>query len=665
MNQIYAYKKFIFAILLFIFTIFIIKFSNLTKIDYIDFSQSNSLNSSSIVGELIKDTIVTEKIIVPYSNLKGISIQFANFSNRINLGTVNINLYAGNTLINAISYDANSIGDGEYITIPINYNINIGEELIIKIFSEDGKSGSSVTCFTSDNSILDKLGNVLYINDAPTGKHLNLKYLYQSNKLNFSIILMLFMILSLIFVAIENKYHYLSKRRHDIYLYIILFVTAFVLFILRDLSFITTPNLYCEDGLYISNLLNDSFFGSAFSTRYKGGNDFQNTGSYILLWIALKINGYIHGYNLTYLPVYIGIISNIFLSFIAIVGYYVFKHLNKFLSIIIYISIILISMGSSGAELFGRILNTPFIWPVLISFLLLRTLVSPSVSLLYFYFTGILCMIGGLSFPICYGIVGIYLIFSLFTLRKNNPNLIWIKKNIFIIFSLAIGIYLFPTIIKSQGAATTFNLTPSSIIEFIFARHFLYPIIQMFYNHLNDTITILLFIFYVFIIFFSLYKTRKHIQHFQFLLLLIFFTFGSNFASAIMRIKMTELFKNYTTTFPDRYYYGCNILSITLLICSVFFIIKYSEIKVKYFYIISLIMLFLTINNKFLFEGTEPYFSIYGKEAPGTFKDCVEKSTNEITSFSVDTPIIVGTYYDFDIWKIELPLSYTISTLVN
>lgn len=664
MNQIFINRRHIFLIIPCIFIIFMIIFSTFIKTDYVDFTTSNSPDSASIVGELTNDNTVTEKIISPYKNLKSISIQFANFSNRKNSGTVEISLYKDNKLIDNVLYDASSINDGEYLILPIHSNIDIGDELILKIFSSDGESGSSVTCFTSNNSLLDKLGNKLFINNIPSDKHLNLKYSYNSEELNFHIFLIVILVLVFAYITVKNKYTNIVCNIQKLYPYFILFTIAFISLSLRDLSFLISPNLYAEDAVYVGNILNKGLLSSMFSTRSGGGNDFQNTGSYILLWIALKINTFIHGYNLTYLPTYIGIVANSFFSLIALTGYITFKKYNKLLSICIFLCIILIPTGMSGSEIFGRVLNTVFIWPILLSFLLL-ILLDNNISILKSNLIGIICIIGGLSFPISYGIIGIYLIFSFLTQRNTFTFSIWLKRNICTIFSLIIGIYLFPIIITSQGAATTLKTNPNSIIEFIFARHFLYPFIQMFYHNFNDMLTIFLFILYTIIIIFSLYYVRKHKSDLYFFLLLVFFTFGCTFSSAVMRIKMTQLFQNYTSTFPDRYYYGCNILSTILLIYSIFLIIKYSNFNIKYFYTLSLILLFFIINNSFLFEGISPYFNICGENYYGNFKDCIKLSTNTTISFSEQSYVTVGTYPDITVWQIKLPLPYVITTILN
>lgn len=664
MNQIFINRRYVFLIIPCIFILFTIITSTSLKTDFVDFTTSNSPDSTSIVGELTNSNMVIEKIISPYKNLKSISIQFANFSNRKNSGIVEISLYKDNKLIDSILYDASSIKDGEYLTLPIHSNINIGDELILKIFSKDGKLGSSVTCFISNNSLLDKLGNKLFVNNVSSDKHLNLKYSYNSNQLNFHIFLIFILVLVLLYIITDNKYTNIICNIQRLYPYFILFIIAFILISLRDLSFLTSPNLYAEDAIYIGNILNKGLLSSMFSTRSGGGNDFQNTGSYILLWIALKINTFIHGYNLTYLPTYIGIVANSFFSLISLIGYITFRQYNKFLSICIFLCIVLIPTGMSGSEIFGRVLNTVFIWPVLLSFLLLISL-NNNISILKSNLIGIICIIAGLSFPISYGIVGIYLFFSFLTQRNTFPISIWLKKNICIIFSLIIGIYLFPIIITSQGAATPLKMNPDSIIEFIFARHFLYSFIHIFYYKIDNFITIFLFIIYLAVILLSLYHIREYKNELYFFLLLIFFTFGCSFSSAIMRIKMTQLFQDYTSTFPDRYYYGCNILNTILLIYSIFLIIKYSNLNIKYFYTSSLILIFFVINNNFLFEGISPSFNIFGENYYGDFKDCIKSATTTTISFSNQSSITVGTYPDVTVWKINLPLPYVITTILN
>jgi hypothetical protein len=100
----------------------------------------------------------------------------------------------------------------------------------------------------------------------------------------------------------------------------------------------------------------------------------------------------------------------------------------------------------------------------------------------------------------------------------------------------------------------------ANIIEVAFARSILYPFLFPFYEHLTDTITLGLLIGWATLVGLAFYLSRHVYRYFFGLCLLALITFLT--ATIIMRPSLTQQLVSYSTTFPDRYFVGVNMLAV-------------------------------------------------------------------------------------------------------
>ena len=98
-----------------------------------------------------------------------------------------------------------------------------------------------------------------------------------------------------------------------------------------------------------------------------------------------------------------------------------------------------------------------------------------------------------------------------------------------------------------------------------------------------------------------------------------------------MRIKMSCLFSNYTKTFPDRYYYACNIIFVIMLLYSLYLLgnqVRYT--KAINCYGIFLIIMFLANGNLFFTNNKDDLFL-------GASSECFEFSDSLSYAFNKNT----------------------------
>lgn len=605
-----------------------------------NFYTSATKNTSGDVGEIVENSVIIQTFKRTYERINGLNLQFANYGNRTNKGFVNVKVYDDNNEVANTDIDVSTIQDGQFVYIPFtNKTGNPESTLKINIVGTDSKAGSAVTIWTADNKKLDNIDSNLVINGVESSKSLNLSVDYQTPKVHpivWGILLVILWLVASIFI-LENgitKWNSNLQSRKKIldFLFVLgLIVTGFVLVSLRDLSFLTFPSLYAEDATYLNSIFEKGFFESVFTTRSGATADFQNSGSYILLYLALKTTNLFCGYNLTWLPTFIGLYANLFWSLVALAAYKAFSLKSKFIGILSFLIVICIPMGSSGGEVFGRVLNTVFIWPLLIAFLLMIQYQSKKTSILNSIVIGLISIISGLSFPVSYGVIGIYLVFSFFKSLKSKEIKKWFKFNWLQFIGLGIGVWMFPTIIQSKGITTSLTMNPNSIFEFVVGRHILYPFIQLVYNHLNDKWTFIFLIIYIVIVSYAFVQSIKSKGLLSNYVLFFCLTFGVTLSSAIMRIKMTAFFNDYQSSYPDRYFYACNAFCVLLLIYAIHIILNHKKVKVAIQQIVLSFILLVVLANPYLFEYGSPAFQIQGAKNLGDFQSVINQSIEKNT----------------------------------
>ncbi|WP_459479426.1 hypothetical protein [Clostridium saccharoperbutylacetonicum] len=633
-----------------------------------DYTLNSKENTTEITGEITKNLAIKQEIEHLYGSVNSIELQFASFNNRNNKGTVNVKISSEDKILADRNYDVSKIKDEEFVKVPFDKTSTlVDQNIVIEISSPDSKDGSAVTMWMSEKN---NNNGKLVISGKENKKMLNLKINYESPKFNSLIwgicIFILWLMMPIgIYKKLYNKYlidENFKKSVKKYCCYMMLLILAFGLICLRDLNFLTKPIIYAEDGVYISNIFHNGFINSIFTTRSGQASDFQNSGSYLFLYFAMNLSEIFHGYNLSYLPTYIGIVSNLFLATVALVTYVAIKTVDKIMALIAYFCVILVPVGMDGAEIFGRTLNTVFIWPVFAGMLLI-ILYRHSYKRYYVHIIiSFLCLLSCLSFPVTYGIVGIYLFFTFLRMILNKEKkLIWLLNNSILLINMVVGIYLLPSLLKSEGVTSTLTMKKDSIIEFAIARHVLYPFIYLIYKYFNNSLTIFVFVVYLLIILYALYLQIKNKHVLTAYSIILAFTFIYWIASVGMRIKMTALFDNYKSSFPDRYFYGCNILFAIVMLYSLKIIFDEIRIKKHFIYTCQTVIIVIMLVNPYLFQMAKPDIALYGGSYSGTFNERVAVALKEQNAIS-DSGIVKVKIYPTKEWNMDIPYIYARET---
>jgi hypothetical protein len=408
-----------------------------------------------------------------------------------------------------------------------------------------------------------------------------------------------------------NSYLKFSPNYRDSLILIISFLACALLFTFRNLDPLLFPTLYAEDGVWLGLLMQNGFLDTAFHAR----QGFPVFGLVALDWVALQLNLLFSSGQLFDLPFYIWIVSITFLSAVSIFPYIAFRNILplRYRFILIFI-LPLMPVGAGGNEIFGRIGNLVFLFPLICiySICLLRT---STTGLIPYIFALIIIFISGLTFPVCLGILLFWCMFEILLRISNKCQFSWSNyfegleplnwsRIILLGFILILSIILMPSNLFSfEGGGANLSTNPDGWIDYVGARLVLYPIISSFYSSMNNVSTIFGCILVVMLLGYGLLvkndgKTRFIIF---FLIISLFLYFAS---TAIMRSGFTSLFGQYKNSFPDRYFLGINVLFLVTLCFTVQKIPRFR--RVIFSSILMIFILNVFVLHKRVFEGSSP-----------------------------------------------------------
>jgi hypothetical protein len=573
-------------------------------------AQFSEPDSYVAAPELIEGVEYVQSMTCFCENITSIGFQFANYSNRPNTGTVGIIVMSDGNQIASKQIDASTITDGGYISVVLDATPELGSLLKIQI-SADSQPGQAVTVWLTRNEPLSRSGASLSIDGASSEFNLNMSLGYRDIKLPVGFWYILVVCVFLSFVLGLPQYIY-SKLKNNVRakrmsLYMLLLAIGTVLFSLRSLVFVSTPIFYGESAFFLSRQLENGFIQTLFLPRGGiGANDFINMGVYLLTGLAEKTNSLLNGYDLSYFPFWDGVYANIFFAFTAISAFRAFELLvDRRCGIFAYFMVVFVPMNNSAVEVFGRSLNTSFMWTVTVAMLLIIQYKKNNAISVTGFVVSLICFIGTFTFPICFAEIGVYLMFEFVRSLKNRNLKETIIGNFVHMITLAIGVYMLPMLSSAQGLNATFTYKSESLIEFAFARHILYPFLAPIYSLLTDSkVIVLIIVFFVFLLAAAVMKIKRDGYLFNsFSLLTLIFAVAAA-ASIYTRRNMTALFDNYASTFPDRYYYGVNLLSMLLVLYAVYIVFeRVKKVNVKRFASVGLLC--ALILNPYLFELTK------------------------------------------------------------
>ncbi|KRE86370.1 hypothetical protein ASG89_10155 [Paenibacillus sp. Soil766] len=634
--------------LIFLFSIFF----------YFNFNQSKIIDNSTVptehIGEIVSGTVIEQTINLPRNNLKGIQINFATFE-RVNTSELNIEFIVENRIIERKVINTSELVDNSFENILFLDTLtkSKSKDLIIKISSVDGKPGNAVTIWK--NMKLLNHGDKLTINSKDINGSINYKLVFGSTNW-LKVLLNFVLFLSLICILFRNnileKYYKIIKANSkEILFFILLFIVGFLFLFLRNSDPFLNPILYAEEGVWTSYLLEKDFIEVGLNAR----DDFPVMGLIILMKIGLVISKLVFGLDLSYLPIIYGIISLTFITFVALTGFYIMKKISIKSAVITYFFVIFVPLGGDGNEVLGRILNLGFLFPVATVFLLIARfhIKNRYIKILIDIFNIISC----LTLPVSFVIVGTYIILNIF-LNKKKINL---KKTLLDLMLPIVTCLLFvimvPSFLHSKGGSEGLSTNLSHLIEFSIGRIFIYPLASVAWTKFTDFKVLIIFLIYIILLIGAVIISYSNKRHLLSILLIFLSTFIYWIGLVIPRIGFTSIFNGYQSTFPDRYFYGINILVVVLLT------LVLDEIgnHFKKGFVISCfacLLLFSVFNTSHLIELNKPVMSWNER---GVLKNNIQMAYNENKDDKKSDKVLIKIYPEG--WTINLPIKYVLATI--
>lgn len=443
--------------------------------------------------------------------------------------------------------------------------------------------------------------------------------------------------------------------------YILLFVVGGGILFFRSAYNLITPSMYTEDGVWLSGIMNDGFLHTLFNAR----SDYFVFGNIILLQTALSANTLFCGENLNYLPVFVALVQYGFYSLTAILPVVCLRRdISKKLRFMLWGLILLVPLGNSGYEIWGKISNTGYLFYFIACCLLYERIFNWDESGKgHIVLIDIVLFICCGTNEVCFILVGFGFLLDVVITYFQYPHInfknaitLWMgefRNRAWIVLGIACAILLsFDTFILT-GVSEQPSGNPENVIEF-FARSLLFYFIYPIYFNLNDGIVLLIFacilcgIFLVFRLG-GLSKLQK-IK----LAVLISIPILYSFIACAFRFSLTARLDHYSTTWVDRYYYATNIVAILPVVYVAGSFIK-SKVWIKKMIALGLCLLLLAppaVSLTYLFQYDDPQTTLT-HQVP--FSDRINEA---VKGDGLNYTISI----DFDGWSMSVPEEYIIAS---
>jgi len=454
--------------------------------------------------------------------------------------------------------------------------------------------------------------------------------------------------------------------------YLAMFLLGTILLFFRSAYNFITPFLFNEDGVWFAQLIDNGFIHTFFHQRY------FMTGYLLLEEISIWINKLLFGYNLRYLAQIIAAVTYSFHSLVALITFICLrKNLETFSRYLIWLLILLMPMGQSGYDVFGKICGYGYIFyfiALVLTFYLIFNVNdnTSKVKLIAIYLTLWICATTNSASNIIIA-VGFFtdILMQFLKLRKrcNYPNLLLYLKDLFGNFKnmlwVTLGIVCFICFLYQAFAMRLLNdsgaipriIKFENTIEF-FGRAILFYFTWPFYKHLNNICVILMLCLYLVLILVAVIVTRKEKRT-----EVLYLAFGAliiTLATFAMRPGLTNFLHSYQSTFPDRYYYVINLCVMLSIVYAASCFCHSLTLKFCKLYIYTLLVLPFIYSpfsifefDQFKYSSVFPFdsflFEIFnGQRQPNGF---YKTQTSSISSRSLRF--------------IDLPENYVLSTMIN
>jgi len=466
-------------------------------------------------------------------------------------------------------------------------------------------------------------------------------------------LLFLFLFILFIYCSVELLKQAIEEKNKNFIVFFILFPIIFLLLIIRTPDALISSVLYTEDGTWLGRIYIEGLWNVLVNARA----DYLVVGNILGLYFTKYLSYTFFAYDVSNLPFFISILSYLFFSFIASMPILLLKnHIRLELLIVLSLLIALLPFGWSTNEIIGRLSNIGyFLFPLSILLLIYRlNVVNEKRKVIIIDALLVFCM---LTNPMVVLFIITYFFLRYFFSKSNTFEY---KSQLFtFIIASIICVYILylKMTVGHQATLTTEKFLIENLFEVSISRSILCPFIFPIYSKLGDLFSFIILLIFL-TIFYLVFKTLEYKDKKVFLILFFALVFVS-FLTTFTKPGLTHWIKNYSGTFPDRYFSAQNILSLLVVI---FMVEKALVVKNKYFrniskFFIVMLILIYSISLSKIIEFPNPKLKIMTND---TFTEALDKTyKNKEKTEIYQIPIY------FDGWKMQLPFKYVINTSLN
>jgi len=474
----------------------------------------------------------------------------------------------------------------------------------------------------------------------------------KAEKIKFFIakLLFLFLFILILYYLVSSLQKAIEYKNKNLIAFFVLLPIVFLLLIVRTPDALISPVVYTEDGTWLGRIYIEGLLNVLINAR----PDYLVIGNVLGLFFAKYLSYTFFAYDVSTIPFFISILSFAFFAFFVTSPILFLKnHIRLELLIVLSFLILLLNFGFSTNEIIGRLNNIGyFLFPLSIMLLIYRLDLENKKNQIFFIdFLLILCM---LTNPAVALFIITYILLRYFFTKSKTFEY---KSQLFI-FIVASIIFIYILYLKLtvgyHATLTTEKFLFENLFEVSISRSILYPFIFPIYTKFENIYSLVLFSIFLITLYF-VFKNIKHREQKIFLILIFalgFITFLTTFAKP----GLTHWIRDYTGTFPDRYFAAQNIMSLLV----VFFmldkalIVKNKFVKrISKIFMVGLILIY-AISLDETIEFKNPKLKImthntFVETVCNTYQNEEKKELYKIPIYSSG-------------WKMQLPLKYVAYT---
>jgi hypothetical protein len=336
---------------------------------------------------------------------------------------------------------------------------------------------------------------------------------------------------------------------------------AFVIFFARGPAAYLHPILYTEDGVWTSLIYRRGFWHALFHAR----PDYHVVGNVLALGMGMQACELFCAGNVLELPRCYAIISYLFFAMTVSLPILLLRSQLKPLHLLaVWLLGCFLPIGTSGIEILGRISNIGYAF-VYLGFVLVwyRNCVAKTRLAFVLADLGLLTCVA--TNPICFAILPATAWPSVVRFVRERRPLTEILRSPAVISLMVLALcsaaVLVKPLLNKQRDNPPFPLTTAVAVEMGVARNALFPLVWPVYEHLTTTTSLLAATAVIACMVRMGSRERRMVYVGGVGLLAI-----TSLVLVAMRPDLRRTVDDYHCTFPDRYYYGHNLVAVLLFV---------------------------------------------------------------------------------------------------